>query len=123
MALSFDNSDKFDLPAAQRAFNLRLMQIQPFVRTDTTRGLAAAAIAGRRQWTQHQLGLAADIRTRDLTQEQILELIARAKAAGLVVVDETKKPGQPHVHVQAFKAGTIPKSVYRSIGVQITENP
>lgn len=126
--LSFDTpaDEGFDLPAAQREFNRRLALMGPFTRTDTTRGRAAANVRGRKTYTQHALDLAADIRTRDLTDEEIRALIARARAAGLVAVPpeaEVKLGNPPHLHVQMFPAGTIPKRVYTQIGVQIQETP
>lgn len=129
MILSFDNRDTFDLPTEQREFNrkLRVIEREGYRLTGRTRSTAGNVAAGGAQYSQHLLGLAADVRTRNLTRVQVEALIARARAIGLVPVDETKvtKGTGPHVHLQAFPAGTIPRSVYagRQLGVQIQETP
>lgn len=117
----------FDLGGAVRDFARRVKQLEAAGYTVTGRGRLKNANfkVGGKDRSQHLLDLAADVRTRNLTQMQVEELLRRARGLGLVAVDETKKTAGtgPHVHLQMFRAGTVPASVYRQIGVQIQETP
>jgi uncharacterized protein YcbK (DUF882 family) len=57
--------------------------------------------------SQHLLGLAVDVVPAGGSRS---ELLRRLRAAGLVALDEGD-----HVHVQAFRAGTIPATWFRSL--------
>jgi uncharacterized protein YcbK (DUF882 family) len=57
--------------------------------------------------SQHLLGLAVDLVPAGGSRS---ELLRRLRAAGLVALDEGD-----HVHVQAFSAGVVPSTWYRTL--------
>ncbi len=132
MRLSFNSSDDpgtFDLPTEQREFNRKLRifdTLGPFgARGSGTRTIAKNRAVGGNLYSQHLLGLGQDY--PEVTPENVAAFRAAARRAGLVAVDEVNRKlhpnARPHMHVQAFPAGTIPRQVYQQIGVQIREDP
>ena len=128
--MSFDDSGSdFDLPVQQAIFDTKLTTLRRrgYLVSNTFRSLKDNARVGGKGYSQHLLGLAGDLDIRGLSPEQINEMIRAARAQGLTVVtpeQEVALGHKPHVHVQAFRAGVVPKAVYRrQLGVQIQETP
>jgi len=127
--LSFDNErGGFDLPTEQREFNrkLRLLEVEGYKITGRQRTVAENRRLTGMEFSQHLIGLAGDIRSKSMTPEQVQRLMARARSLGLTAVGpaaEVKMGHPPHVHVQAYPRGVIPRQVYQQIGVQIQETP
>jgi hypothetical protein len=75
--------------------------------TSGFRSRARNAQAGGKPNSQHLVGLAFDF-----TGPDVEVLRARARAAGLVPIDEGD-----HLHIQAYPAGTIPPQVFTAVAV------
>jgi len=123
---SGDSPGSFDLPTEQREFNRKLRLLESVQRnarlTNQLRDAARNRVVGGNAFSQHILGLAGDY---VLPRGEVQAFMQSARDLGLSPVDETVKTKGtgPHVHVQAYPAGVIPRQVYQQIGVQIREEP
>jgi uncharacterized protein YcbK (DUF882 family) len=118
-----------DWGAVVREFSrrVRLLRAQGYRQTSGLRDpFKNRAVKGNPR-SQHLIGTAADFSVQGMSKNEVLALMSNARKLGLVAVgpDAEQQLGHPpHVHVQAFPAGTIPQKIYtQRIGLQIQEIP
>jgi hypothetical protein len=134
MNIGLDGDDQAEAGAIVGEFNRRVRVLQQTYPTVTSRirrrGFSRREALGL-PISQHELGTARDFApswVSSPTPEQILAFQQRARALGLIAVDETTREKAarsgsvdwtgPHMHVQMFPAGRAPAPLYRAVGAR-----
>lgn len=123
--------ETFDWGGAMRSFQVSLKALQKagYTLSSYQRSVRANIRAKGDPFSQHLVGTAADFA---VAPERVPAFVELARREGLRVVNEMNRPGHgPHLHVQLYRAGGVPKSLVYGVysgtkqppGVQIQETP